>query len=325
MLPMIRRHLLAGAAAMLALAAGAAQAADQVSLRLNWILIGQHPPYYLGKELGFYEQEGIDLVINEGRGSGVAVQLVANGEDDFGLADAGAVISARAKGAPVAVIMSLFETSNLGVIARADAGIEDIQDIKGKGIAVTAGDALAQVFPALLSANGIDREEVNLQFMDPAAKPLAVINGNSHALLGGIDDQTVIIETKGVPTKVLRFADYGVNTLTVSAFTSLSMIEEKPDLVERFVRATQKSWKAAMEDPQAAVAAAVRAKPDIDRAILEAQLERSLPLLGGRDGKPLGHASPELWEQTLEIMKTYRDLVTDVPVHEHYDYRFLGQ
>ncbi|MDX6752084.1 ABC transporter substrate-binding protein [Geminicoccaceae bacterium 1502E] len=320
---MYRRHLLAGAAALMALAAGAAQAADQVSLRLNWILIGQHPPYYLGKDLGFYEQEGIDLTINEGRGSGVAVQLVANGEDDFGLADTGAVISARAKGAPVTVIMSLFETSNLGVIARADAGIGDIQDIKGKGIAVTAGDALAQVFPALLSANGIERDAVNLQFMDPAAKPLAVINGTSHALLGGIDDQTVVIEAKGVPTKVLRFADYGVNTLTVAAFTSLAMAEEKPDLVKRFVRATQKSWKAAMEDPDAAVAAAAKAKPDIDTAILKAQLMKSLPLVGGRGEEPLGYAPPELWDQTLDIMKTYRDLQTDVPTHEHYDYRFL--
>lgn len=320
---MLRRHLLAGAAALMALTAGAAQAADQVSLRLNWILIGQHPAYYLGKELGFYEQEGIDLTINEGRGSGVAVQLVANGEDTFGLADTGSVISARAKGAPVTVVMSLFETSNLGIIARADAGIDDIQDIKGKGIAVTAGDALAQVFPAVLAANGIERDEVNLQFMDPAAKPLAVINGTSDALLGGIDDQRVTIEAKGVPTSVLRYADVGVNTLTLAAFTSLATAEEKPDLVRRFVRATQKSWQATMADPDAAVAAAAKSKPDIDTAILKGQLMATIPLVGGQGEAPLGFAPPELWEQTLDIMKTYRDLETDVPTHEHYDYRFL--
>ena len=69
------------------LPAGTPHAEDAVSLRLNWYLGGLHTPFYYGKEKGFYKAEGIDLTINEGRGSANTVQVVAAGSDTFGLAD----------------------------------------------------------------------------------------------------------------------------------------------------------------------------------------------------------------------------------------------
>ncbi len=134
-----------GALAALAASATMATAQDAVTFRLNWYMGGLHVPFYYGKEKGFYKEEGIDLTINEGRGSGAAVQLVANGEDTFGLADAGAVIAGRAKGAPVKVIMSLFRTSNLSVTCAQDANVRSLTDLYGKKVAVTAGDALHQM------------------------------------------------------------------------------------------------------------------------------------------------------------------------------------
>ena len=37
---------------------------------LNWYVYGEHAPFYYGKEKGIYAAEGIDLDIQEGRGSG---------------------------------------------------------------------------------------------------------------------------------------------------------------------------------------------------------------------------------------------------------------
>ncbi len=321
------KRFLAIVTGMLVLAsASAALAQEKVSLRLNWILIGQHPAYYLGVERGFYRQAGLDLTINEGRGSGVAVQLVANGEDQFALADAGTVVAARAKGAPVSVVMSLVGVSNLGVIARPDAGITNAQSLIGKKIAVTPGDALTQVFPALLAANKIDRDKVELVFMDAAAKPIAVLDGKTHALLGGIDDQAVTLEAKGMKPAILRFADWGANSQSVSVLTSLDMIKNKPDTVRRFVAATTRSWQAAMKEPEAAIDAAMKAKPGMDRANLLAQLKASLGLIESAEnkGKPFGWGSEALWDQTMDLMKTYRELKTDVPTKAHYDYSFLA-
>jgi NitT/TauT family transport system substrate-binding protein len=94
------------AAAVAAPLAQAQQTLTPVSLRLNWYLGGLHVPFYYGKERGFYKDEGIDLTINEGRGSANTVQVVAAGSDTFGLADSSSVITTAAKGAEIKSVMS---------------------------------------------------------------------------------------------------------------------------------------------------------------------------------------------------------------------------
>ena len=321
---MTTRFRLILAVCLFGLAASPALALDKASLRLNWVLIGQHPAYYLGVERGYYRDEGIDLTINEGRGSGAAVQLVANGEDTFGLADAGAVIAGRAKGAPVKVIMSLFRTSNLSVTCAQDANVRSLTDLYGKKVAVTAGDALHQMWPGLVGANGLDESKITLVFMDPAAKPISVLQGRTECLLGGVDDQAVTIETQGRKVNVIRFADNKFNTLTVSAFTNDKVINEKPDLVRRFVKATARSWNAAMEDPAAAISAAAKAKPGINEAALRAQMEASFKLVPPPDGSQMvfGVAPASDWDQTLSILTKYQGLKTEAKVADHYDYSF---
>ena len=99
-------RLLALCAAAIALSAPSLSVAqDKVSLRLNWYLGGLHVPFYYGKDKGYYAAEGIDLTINEGRGSANTVQVVAAGSDTFGLADSSSVILNASKGADVKSVM----------------------------------------------------------------------------------------------------------------------------------------------------------------------------------------------------------------------------
>ena len=58
---------------------------DKVTLMLNWYLYSEHAPFFLGKEKGFYADEGIDLDIQEGRGSAVTAQAVAAKSATFGM------------------------------------------------------------------------------------------------------------------------------------------------------------------------------------------------------------------------------------------------
>ena len=88
-----------------------AQAKDKVVLLLNWYSYSEHAPFFLGKERGYFDQEGIDLDIQEGRGSGVTVQAVAAGTATFGYADVPTMIKAAAKGAPVTAVGVALQTS----------------------------------------------------------------------------------------------------------------------------------------------------------------------------------------------------------------------
>src|SRR5215216_4386277 len=150
-------------------------AADAVSFRLNWYLGGLHVPFYYGKEKGYYAAEGIDLTINEGRGSANTVQVVAAGSDTFGLADSSSVIATAAKGADIKSVMSLLNSTGFSVVSLASTGIKTPKDLEGKRLAVSPGDPLGQLFRALAAHNKLDMSKISLVQVDPAAKVVAVL------------------------------------------------------------------------------------------------------------------------------------------------------
>src|SRR3977135_4751987 len=100
---MLNRRSIAIAAAALSCAftalPAAAQNKEKVTLLLNWYVYSEHAPFFLGKERGYFEQEGIDLDIQEGRGSGVTVQAVAAGTAQVGYADVPTMVKAAGQGA----------------------------------------------------------------------------------------------------------------------------------------------------------------------------------------------------------------------------------
>src|SRR5437899_4896649 len=163
------------AAAIAVIAAPFAHAEDKVSLRLNWYLGGLHTPFYYGKERGLYAAEGIDLTINEGRGSANTVQVVAAGSDTFGLADSSSVILTASKGADVKSVMSLLNSTGFSVISLAASGIRTPKDLEGKRLALSPGDPLGQLFQALAAVNKVDTSKISMVQVDPAAKVLAVL------------------------------------------------------------------------------------------------------------------------------------------------------
>jgi NitT/TauT family transport system substrate-binding protein len=328
---MIRRNDLAGLAVGLLIAFGATAQAQQplepASLRLNWYLGGLHVPFYYGKELGFYEDEGIDLTINEGRGSVATAQAVAAGSDTFGMADAGSLMLTASKGAEIKAIMSLLNTSGFGVISLAETGIDEPADLEGKKLAVTAGDALTQLFPAVAEANNLNMDNITLVQMDPAAKVVSVLEGQTDALLGGIDDQFFLIEQRGREAAALRFADHGVNTVGITIIAHEDTIEENPDLVRGFVAATRRAWEAARENPEAAVDAALKVKPDLNRDSTLKQLQVDIELLESEAtrGQGIGYGAESDWETTKRLLTEYRDLQTDLPASAFYTNEFLPQ
>jgi NitT/TauT family transport system substrate-binding protein len=311
----------------LTLGAGGARAADQASLLLNWYLGGLHTPFYLGKERGYYADEGIDLTINEGRGSGRAVQVIAAKGDTFGMSDAGSLMLGAAQGAPIKAVMSLLNTSGFGIISLAETGIETAKDLEGKTLAVSPGDALTQLFPAVVAANDLDPDAIELVFMDPPAKPVAVMEKRTDALLGGIDDQYFLIQAQGYEAAQLRFADLGVNTVGITVHTHEDVLKENPDLVRRFVKASVRSWEAAREDPEAAVDAALKVKPDLNRDSTLKQLEVDLSLLfsPNTEGQGIGYGAEADWQRTEELLTEYRDLKTDRAATSFYTNQFLPQ
>src|SRR5881628_1940632 len=93
-----------------------ASAADKVVLMLNWYVYGEHAPFYYGKAKGFYADEGIDLDIQEGRGSAVTTQAVAAGSATFGYVDVPTMMRAAIRGAPVTAVGVLVQVNPMSAM-----------------------------------------------------------------------------------------------------------------------------------------------------------------------------------------------------------------
>lgn len=106
--------------------------------------------------------------------------------------------------------MSLFNRSTFGVIARSDLGIKTMKDLEGKCLAVTAGDGLTQLWPAVVAANKLDGDKIRLVMMDATAKTTSFLDKQVVAVLGGITEFPPLFKAKGVDSVVLAFADYGL-------------------------------------------------------------------------------------------------------------------
>ena len=249
---------LAGAFAAPALAQGK----DKVILMLNWYTYSEHAPFYLGKDKGFYEAEGIDLDIQEGRGSAVTVQAVAAGSATFGYVDVPTMIKAVAKGAPVKAVGVALQTSAMSVMGFSEKNIKTPKDIVGKTVAMTPGDSMSQIWPLFLKKTGLQETQFKTVSGDAQTKLNAVINGQADLLLGYVMDQNIKLQDAAhKPVTPIRFADYGVNLISSGIVANKDTLSAKADMVKRFMRATTKALEEAEKNPEAAVDATLKAQP----------------------------------------------------------------
>ncbi|MBX3539755.1 MAG: ABC transporter substrate-binding protein [Chelatococcus sp.] len=322
-----------GIAAFAAIAAGlmvatsSAQAADQVSLRLNTILNGWHCPWHMARDKGWFKEAGIEIrEIGEGRGSADTAQLVAAGTDTFGLVDPAVVIAGVARGLPVKSVYSLINKSLLAVVSPADKPIKSVADLKGKQYVTLAGSGALQMFQAVLAANNLKPDDVKILTVDPAAQYATLMSGQVDAILIGLDG-VPDLEARGFKYHAVTYPELGVNTISSSVATKSDLVESNPDLVKRFIAVTQRAWDHAIKNPDDVVKACLAVKPTSSEAAFRKQLTDVIGALRSENNKdkPLGFGAEKDWQMTLQVQKDYRGIKTDKPLTAFYTNEFVPQ
>ncbi|HET7885828.1 MAG TPA: ABC transporter substrate-binding protein, partial [Bradyrhizobium sp.] len=239
-----------------------ARAADKVVLMLNWYVYGEHAPFYYGKAKGIYAADGIDLEIQEGRGSAATTQAVAAKTANFGYVDVPTMMRAAVKGAPVIATGVLLQTSPMSVMGLVEKNIRKPDDIKGKTVAITPADSMTQIWPLFLKKTGLKESDFTTVAGDGQTKLNAVINGQADLLLGYVMDQSMKIkDATGKDVYPIKFADYGINMVSSGLVANTDYVKANPDVVKRFMDATTKAVEAAEKDPKGAAQSILDANP----------------------------------------------------------------
>jgi NitT/TauT family transport system substrate-binding protein len=321
---MQRRTLIKAAALAAALAAGSAhgQAAKPLKLTLNFLAGGPQAGFMYAKELGLYDKAGINLTIDEGRGSGTTAQLVATGQTDVGFADAPAAMQLRAKNAPVKIVAPILQTNGFAIITLEESGIKKPADLVGKRVAVQAGTAQTTLLNAILAANNIDPTKFNAINIDPSAFVGTLIEKKVDAILGGADFQSVQLRDRGLKVVDILYRDVGVPTVGLSIIAQDAKLAADPELYKKFVAVSLEGWDLARKNPGAASAAVIKMFPTANKEQIEKQLAVDLKLLCATGATALGRVPDKNWQITFDLMTTYLSLPKDKPIGDYYTTEF---
>ncbi|WP_437584093.1 ABC transporter substrate-binding protein [Paramicrobacterium sp. CJ85] len=297
-----------------------------VTLMLNWYPYGEHAPFYYGVDQGIFEKHGIDLTIKAGQGSTKTAQAVGQQQVDFGWADTPAVLANIDKGVGIKSVGVFLQTTPSAVQVFSDSGIESPEDLKGKTIAVSAGDAPTTTFPAYLEAVGLTESDVKQQNLDAAGKIAAMLSGQVDGLIGFAHDQgPTIAEKSGKDVTYLRYADAGLNFYSNGLIAPDETITNDPDLVSAMVAATSEAFAAAVEDPDAAVASMEGKDPQLpSQEVLENQWKETIKLLhtDATEGEAPGVNADEDWEATITVLSEAELIASGTDKDTYFDPSF---
>jgi NitT/TauT family transport system substrate-binding protein len=264
----IRRRTGLTALALTLLLGGPALAQDKVRFQTDWIPSGEHAMYYGAWSKGIYAKHGIDIPITRGYGSGDTVTKVAAGAADFGVADIAAVMTARARtNVPVKTIAVLYNESPHSLFVLKSSGITNFKGLEGKKIGITPGNSHRFYFPEVAKKAGTDPNKLIWTNMDGAAMAAQLIAKNIDAApfysihYYYINKAAVKAGQEILP---LPFVEVGFKIYAASLITTDKMIQDKPDLVKRFLAATKEAFEWAAANPEEACKLHVVRFPEVE-------------------------------------------------------------
>ena len=301
---------------------------EKVTFRLNWIPEGEgdHAIYYAAKHFGYYEDNGLDVTIEKGSGSGDTAKRVSVGAADIGIADTPSIAAVRAGGARVKVIAILQSTTLNCVWTRADTGIKTLKDLEGHTIGAPPLDSQRVLFPALAKINNIDMSKIQWVNIAPPAKIPSLAAGKVDATVHFFDQKALYFEILGPENTVyFRFQDYGVNPYGLAVFAHEDTIATRGDMLKRFLEASIKAQRWVIQHPEEAIDIMQQLIPAVDKEkvlsmlIEDIEVEKSPDVLV----HGLGWISLERMRETVDLINKYFDIARPLTAEEMFTTEFL--
>src|SRR6476660_4302124 len=327
-------RLLAAIAAIAALDASArAQTLDKLQFRLNWTLYGEHAPFFVALDKGFYKEEGLEVEILEGSGSTTVAQLVSNMTNPVAYVDAATMMRGVGAGMPIKAIGVTLEQSPMAFIYRADAARPTkIEEIKGSRIAITAGDASLAIFTAFMGKLGMKLDDVNLiTVANPQFKEQAVLNKQADALLGYFMDQGPRMQLQtGVKMGWTRLYDMaGVTTLSSAIIANNDWLKDPKhqDAMKRFLRASQRGWDYTDKHRDEAAEIFIKHAKAFNKEIALLEINGTMTIIHTKhtEGKPLFWSAKEDWQESQDLLEKFAKMPPEKDMGRYYTNDYLAQ
>ncbi|HCX64732.1 MAG TPA: ABC transporter substrate-binding protein [Eubacteriaceae bacterium] len=243
---------------------------EETTVILDWTPNTNHTGLYVALEKGYYEEEGLDVeIIPPSEGS--STTLIATGQGDFGVTYQEDVTYALTSEdpLPVTAIAAIIQENTSGFASRKSAGIESVSDFEGKAYGGWGSPSEEAVLKAVMSEAGADYQNV---------ENVNIGSDDFFAATEGAIDFVWIFEgwtgvearLRGVDLNYLPVKDLheSLNYYTPVLITNEPILEEDPEKIEKFLRATQKGYQFCIENPEEAAQVLLAAVPELEEELV---------------------------------------------------------
>lgn len=313
-------------AAALACAAPAA-ALDKVTFGTNWKAQAEHGGYYQAVADGTYAKYGLDVTIRQGGPQVNHSQLLAAGKIDFNMGgNLFGQFNYTQASVPMVTVGAIFQKEPQVLLAHPDTGVQELADLDEKTFFIS-NDGLQTYWLWLKQVYGYSDDQVK-PYTFNAAPFLADQNSVQQGYV--TSEPFAIKQEGGFDPVVLMMADYGYDTYSTTIETSQKLIDENPDLVQRFVNATIDGWYGYLYGDNAKANALIKAdNPEITDAqiafSIEAMKKYGIVDSGDALTQGIGAMTDARWESFFTKSVVWGVYSADLPYKTGYTTRFVNQ
>jgi len=286
---------------------GSALAREKLTVRLDFLPWGVHAAMHLAQTKGWFEAAGLEVEVQDGRGSSHTLQLVNARQVDVGLTQLGLLPLARKQGAELTSFAGWLRRTDLCVLVDRGSGLRTIGDLRGKSLVVFAGSPWAPFIDAFLAAGGLDRTNTEVLFVDPAALWGTYTSGRADGMMSTLTSAVPLAE-KSRPSDTILLSQAGITFPSYGLVAREETLANRKDTLARLVRVQQRAWEYLVDGHvEEGVEAMMAQRPDamLDPTVLSGQIKLSIEQFNtpATEGKPLGWQAEHDWHAALASME----------------------
>ncbi len=278
----------------------------KVTVRMDWLFVAYHSPFFVAKEKGYYAAKNLDVELKPGAGSTKTSMAVISGDSDFGLIDATVMTKYISEGADIKMVSGVFQKTPQSILFLTDSGIKEPKDLEGKRIGTDPGGTGAMLLPFFIKVNHLDSSKIKQVNMAGGAKTTALLAKKVDAVVHMGYYQVAILKQKGFAADILSYGDYGVAMIANGLVTRNKLLKEQPQMVKDFLAATIAGYQFTIKNPREAIEIMKKYRPDevtsvdlfVDVLIQSLNLSWT-PLT---KNKPFGQMAEQDWRDTVNLM-----------------------
>ena len=273
----------------------------KITLQADWYPQPEHGGFYNALVKGYYKEEGIDLSIQPGGPYVAVTQQVSAGAAQFGMGGSDQVLEAVADGQPLVAVAATLQRDPQGIMVRKESPIRAFPDLEGHAIAIKPGSTWFEYIVKRYQLNGVHEIPATFSVANFVKDPEYIQQAFATS-------EPFFARQAGIETRVLLTSEAGYNPYRVM-FTTRDFLQQHPDVVAKFVRASLRGLRDYLSDPTTANAAIARLNPALNQEWMHFtwQALRDGGFVAGDapGGTQLGQMDPVRWatmyQQLLEL------------------------